>query len=46
MKIKVRSMNEVMLNGVRREWGFNPCSRAIQSKKRYNRKDKSWKNEF
>lgn len=40
--MKVKSRNEIALK-VRREWGFNPCTKIVQSKKAYNRRDKSWK---
>jgi hypothetical protein len=30
----------------RKTWGFNPVTRVKQSKKRYNRKNKSWKKDL
>lgn len=44
MKIKMKkSINEIILNEVRRTWAVNPAQRVINSKKNYTRKDKSWK---
>ena len=44
-KTRVSICDEIALN-VRREWGFNPCSKAFKSKKVYNRKNTSWKKEL
>lgn len=43
---KMKKINEVALN-IHRTWGtFKPVIRVCDSKKKYSRKDKSWKKEF
>jgi len=35
-----------LVTSIRKSWGnVNPVQRAFKSKKAYNRRDKSWKNE-
>lgn len=41
-----KTTNQDILASIRRSWGnVNPVQRAFKSKKAYNRRDKSWKNE-
>lgn len=46
--MKLTSINEINIHHVRRTWSheINPCTRVIQSKKAYSRKDKSWKRDY
>ena len=46
MNIKVTSVNEINIHHVRRTWDMNPGTRTFKSKRDYNRKDKSWKQDF
>lgn len=46
--MKPMSINVIRIFHTRRTWSheINPVTRVIQSKKGYNRKDKSWKKDF
>lgn len=46
MKKYVIDPNEIAMN-TRRTWGnVKPATKVFKSKKQYDRKDKSWKNDF
>jgi len=42
----MKKSNYEILAAIRRTWGnVNPATKVFKSKKAYNRRDKSWKNE-
>jgi hypothetical protein len=45
LKLKKGISQTEAIRSARKEWGFKPTSRVVESKRGYDRKKKDWKHE-